>query len=213
LLPRPQISSGYYSPYYETPDDGTAILTALTKCDTYSWCSGLRDDNLTMTRESWHDGTYSHGWGSSAIVGVSWGVMGVHELSPAWATFLVKPKIGSLTNATIRVPTIRGYINATAAPGALDVQVPCNSIATLCTPRSSSDGDTLPSAATHTLFLNGAEQTDAVFTPAGHACVARGLGCGAGSAAWQLRLQPRAAAAAAQAQATMLRGAAATAAA
>jgi hypothetical protein len=93
------------------------------------------------------------------------------------------------------------------------VQVPCNSIGTLCTPRSSSDGDTLPSAATHTLFLNGAEQTDAVFTPAGHACVARGLGCGAGSAAWQLRLQPRAAAAAAQAQATMLRGAAATAAA
>jgi len=41
------ISSGYYSPYYDTPDDGTAIYTALTKCDTYSWCSGLLNDNLS----------------------------------------------------------------------------------------------------------------------------------------------------------------------
>lgn len=48
-----------------------------------------------MTRESWHDGTYSHGWGSSAIVGVSWGLMGVHELTAGWATFLVKPKLGA----------------------------------------------------------------------------------------------------------------------
>jgi hypothetical protein len=44
---------GYYSQQYDTPDDGTAMLTALTKCDRYSWCAGLRDDNLTMTRESW----------------------------------------------------------------------------------------------------------------------------------------------------------------
>ena len=51
------LSSGYYAPYYNTPDDGTAIFTALTKCDRYSWCSGLRDDNLTMTRESWHQGS------------------------------------------------------------------------------------------------------------------------------------------------------------
>jgi hypothetical protein len=47
------IASGYYGGYYDTPDDGTAIYTSLTKCDRYSWCSGLRDDNLTMTRESW----------------------------------------------------------------------------------------------------------------------------------------------------------------
>ena len=53
---------------YETLDDGTAVLTALTKCDRYSWCAGLRDDNLTMTRESWHEGTYSHQWGTSPVV-------------------------------------------------------------------------------------------------------------------------------------------------
>jgi hypothetical protein len=45
--------NGYLSPAYDTLDDGTAMLTALTKCDLDSWCSGIRDDNLTMTRESW----------------------------------------------------------------------------------------------------------------------------------------------------------------
>jgi len=189
------IGAGYYAPYYEGPDDGTAMMTALTKCDEYSWCSGLRDDNLTMTRESWHDGTYSHGWGSSAIVGVSWGIMGVHELSPGWATFLIKPKLGSLTNATIRVPTIRGYITVNAAPSFVSVDVPCNTAATLCTPRSAADGAAAPSAATHTLLVNGVEEPGAVFTRAGHACVPRALGCGAAGRAWELRLQPRAAAA------------------
>jgi hypothetical protein len=26
-----------------------------------------------------HDGTYSHEWGASPIVGVAWGVLGVHH--------------------------------------------------------------------------------------------------------------------------------------
>ena len=58
------LGSSYYAlpSYYDTPDDGSAMLTALTKCDHYSWCSGIQEDNLTMTRESWHDGTYSHEW-------------------------------------------------------------------------------------------------------------------------------------------------------
>lgn len=67
---------GIYSRPTLQPDDGSAIVHALAKCDHYSWCAGLLADNLTMTRESWHDGTYSHGWGSSAVVGVSWGVLG-----------------------------------------------------------------------------------------------------------------------------------------
>jgi hypothetical protein len=55
------LASGYYSGNapYDAPDDGTAILTALTKCDEYSWCSGLLKDNLTMTREAWHAGASS----------------------------------------------------------------------------------------------------------------------------------------------------------
>ena len=29
-----------------------------------------------MTRESWHDGTYSHEWGASPLAGVAWGLLG-----------------------------------------------------------------------------------------------------------------------------------------
>lgn len=61
-----------------------------------------------MTRESWHSGTYSHEWGTSAIVGVVWGIMGVHQTSPAWGSWTMKPKLGGLTTATITVPTITG---------------------------------------------------------------------------------------------------------
>merc|ERR1719272_2107695 len=79
------LGGGYYAAPYETPDDGSAIYHALTKCDEDSWCSGLLEDNLTMTRESWHDGTYSHEWGTSAISGVVWGLMGIHQTAPGFA--------------------------------------------------------------------------------------------------------------------------------
>merc|ERR1712217_187620 len=185
------LASGYYAPFYDTPDDGSAILKALTKCDHDSWCSGLRDDNLTMTRESWHDGTYSHGWGTSPIVGVVWGLMGVHQTAPAFAKFTVKPKIGSLKHASITVPTLRGYINVTAAPGAIEVGVPCNTLATLCIPRSASDANFGLSPATHRLILDD-KDVDAVLSGA-HLCAESTVSCGAGGAPRRLRAERKAA--------------------
>jgi Bacterial alpha-L-rhamnosidase C-terminal domain len=183
------IAGGYYSgtPYY-SPDDGTAIVTALTKCDYYSWCSGLRDDNLTMTRESWHAGTYSHGWGSSAIVGVSWGVLGVHVTEPGWGAFSVTPKLGPLQRVSGVVPTLRGFINVTASPGAADVTVPCGTRATLCTPRSAADTVRLSTAA-WALTLDG-EEVQAE-ERAGHLCTALPVGCGVAGAPRAVRVRAR----------------------
>ena len=65
--------------------------------------------------------------------------MGVHQTAPGFATFIIKPKLGSLTHAAITVPTLRGYINVTATPGNVAVHVPCNSVASLCLPRSAQD--------------------------------------------------------------------------
>ena len=183
------VASSYYGGYYDTPDDGSAMVVALTKCDVYSWCSGLRDDNLTMTRESWHDGTYSHGWGSSAIVGVSWGIAGVHQTAPAFATFLVKPKLGSLTYANLTMPTIRGFITVSATPGAVNVSVPCNSRATLCVPRSAADAG-LFTPRTHALLLDG-DEAPAVASGR-HLCLAAAVGCGAAGAPRALVAVPRA---------------------
>jgi alpha-L-rhamnosidase len=168
-------------------DDGSAIYTALTKCDEDSWCSGLRDDNLTMTRESWHSGTYSHEWGTSAIVGVAWGIMGVHQTSPGWGNFTMKPKLGGLTHATIKVPTLTGYITATATPTTLEVEVPCNSAAQLCLPRSTEDTakrallGALEAPLSMNLQLDGGAV--ASFVEGGHVCTSEPVGCGAGGAA------------------------------
>jgi hypothetical protein len=192
------LAGSYYTgaPPYDTPDDGTAMVTALAKCNQSSWCSGLLEDNLTMTRESWHAGTYSHGWGSSAIVGVSLGVMGVHQTAPGWAAFTVKPKLGPLTHASITVPTLRGYINVTvpaaaaAGAGEVHVQVPCSCRATLCSPRSALDGSSpLRTALTHTLLLDG--QPVPFTAAAGHLCTAEPVGCGAGGAHRIVRAQPK----------------------
>mmetsp|Transcript_3048 Transcript_3048/g.5756 ORF Transcript_3048/g.5756 Transcript_3048/m.5756 type:complete len:208 (+) Transcript_3048:57-680(+) len=163
-------------------DDGTAILTALTKCDRYSWCSGLQQDNLTTTRESWHDGTYSHGWGTSPVVGVSLGVMGVKQTSPGFATFTVMPKLGTLTHAYIKVPTLRGFITVNATPASVLVRVPCNTLATLCLPRSSSSSSPLEYSKDQTsgklvLLLDGVNN-DNWQEVSGHICLSRPVGCG-----------------------------------
>ena len=113
-------------------DDGSAMLEALTKCDAQSWCAEMRDSGATMTRESWAGGTYSHPWGTAALVGVSAGVLGVAQTAPAWRNFTVKPKLGNLTFANGVVPTVAGPVAVNATPAATAVVVPPNSRATVC---------------------------------------------------------------------------------
>ena len=149
-----------------------------------------------MTRESWHDGTYSHEWGTSGIVGVVWGIFGIHQTAPGWANFTMKPKLGGLQHANITVPTLTGYISASATPTRLEVNVPCNSVAKLCLPRSASDtakrianADGLASTeqlqampVQTELWLDGAKVESVV--DGGHLCThdSVAVGCGAGGA-------------------------------
>ena len=105
--------------------------------------------------------------------------MGVHQTAPGWATFTVKPKLGSLQHASITVPTLRGYINVTApAEGGLSVGVPCNSFATLCIPRRA--GEALLTELSHALLLDGSEVQAA--SMGGHLCAADAVSCGANDA-------------------------------
>jgi hypothetical protein len=82
-------------------DDGSAMLTALTKCDTWSWCFEIQTFNASMTRESL-DGlrangqTMSHSWGTGALSGIIHGIVGVQQTAAAWRTFTVKPLLANL---------------------------------------------------------------------------------------------------------------------
>ena len=149
--------------------------------------AGLLDDELTTTRESWHNGTYSHEWGTSPIVGVVWGIMGIRQTAPGFATFTVSPTLGRLQNATIKLPTLRGPIAVTARPGVVEVAVPCNTRATLCVPgpdpangarargrgRGAAEAGGGPG---RSLFLDGAA-VDAAWV-GGRLCTAEAVGCG-----------------------------------
>jgi hypothetical protein len=114
-------------------------------------------------------------------------VLGVHELSPGWASFVVKPKLGPLASADGLVPTIRGFISVNATPGAVDVGVPCNSAALLCLPRAASDGGVLDPA-TYALLLDGKEVLGAELK-GGHLCLPSAVSCGAAGAVRQLRVR------------------------
>ena len=164
-------------------DGGAAMLTALAKCDAESWCAEMRDFNATMTRESWVDptATYSHAWGTSPLVGVSAGIMGVAQTAPAWAAFTVRPRLGGLARASITLPTLRGPISVEANASATALRAPCGSEALLCAP--------LPAGGRAAqALLDGEDVSGRVLVAGGHACVAR-VGCGAAGAARVLALR------------------------
>lgn len=180
------VSGSYYAPLYDLPGDGSEILTALTKCDRYSWCSEFAD-NVTMTRESWHDGTYSHPWGTGAVAGVVWGLLGVHQTSAGFATFTVQPKLGSLGHADLTVPTLRGHIRVKAQPGSIEVEVPCGTRATLCLPLAS--GIDIQAPRTSSVLLDDVEVT--AENRGSHLCASEPVSCGASGAARRLASKPR----------------------
>lgn len=158
-------------------DDGTTMLNALTKCDVQSWCHEIEAFNATMTRESWVAGTYSHPWGTGAITGVSGGLMGIMQTSPTFATFTVKPRLGSMSHAAIKVPTLRGHIEAGVNATHTVVSVPCNTAASLCVRHEVG----VEAAYGLTLLLDGAAVATPTVEPY-HLC-AENVGCGAGGKA------------------------------
>lgn len=167
-------------------DDGANMVDALAKCDVQSWCAEMRSFNATMTRETWASGTYSHPWGTGAITGVAGGILGVQQTAPAFATFTVKPRIGTMSHASGRVPTLKGYIDVNATRAATRVAVPCNTEATLCVLHRAGS-PAAAAAAASTALLDGAAATG-LRVEGPHLCTAVPVGCGAGGSARTLEL-------------------------
>ena len=162
-------------------DDGTALLAALTKCDDFSWCGEMARMGATMTRESWTDptATYSHGWGTGPLLGIAAGLMGLRAVAPAWAAFLVAPRLGGMANASLRIPTLRGPIAVAANGSATVLAAPCGTRALLCLAPAPLPPGGLPALA---LALDGEDVTArALLFPPWHACV-QDVGCGAAGA-------------------------------
>ena len=109
------------------------------------------------------------------------GIMGLTQEAPAYKSFSVKPRLGGVASATVKVPTPHGYIwiNATSAGQSVAVSVPCNTQASLCA--------IVPTGASSLrLALDGEVMLNDDFRMDGqHACVDN-VGCGADGAARSL---------------------------
>ncbi len=169
------------SRYPELGDNGTTIYHALTKCDETSWCAEWQLYNATITMEAFPvdvvgGSSFSHLWGASAIGGIVHGLLGIQQTSPGYQTFEVKPRLGDLSHATVKVPTLYGFINVTASPNRVAVALPCNTIAKACvlSPAASAPAQN----PIHVRLTVDSEEVEPVYEGM-HVC-APSLGCGAG---------------------------------
>lgn len=92
-------------------DYGLALLTSQSD---RSWYNMIRAGS-TITMEAWDNKfkpnqDWNHAWGAVPANIIPRKLMGVEPLVPGWKTFRVRPQIGSLTSASIKVPTIRGDV-------------------------------------------------------------------------------------------------------
>ncbi|VTO24562.1 Bacterial alpha-L-rhamnosidase [Klebsiella variicola] len=100
------------------------------------------------TMEAWNESddftvSHSHAWGTSPAIVIPESLFGIKPLKPAWAEFQVKPVPAGLKYASIRVPTIRGPINASYKVDEnkwqINISVPVNTSAHIYVPAKSID--------------------------------------------------------------------------
>ncbi|HFQ2065621.1 TPA: family 78 glycoside hydrolase catalytic domain [Klebsiella quasipneumoniae] len=100
------------------------------------------------TMEAWNESddftvSHSHAWGTSPAIVIPESLFGIKPLKPAWAEFQVKPVPAGLKYASIRVPTVRGPINASYKVDEnkwqINISVPVNTSAHIYVPAKSID--------------------------------------------------------------------------
>ncbi len=156
-----------------------AALALLTGTGPRSW-QHMLDAGSTLTTEAWDNAfkpnqDWNHAWGAAPANLIARDLMGIRPVEPAYAKFLVEPRLGSLSAASITVPTIRGTILAvvTQQDGAwsLVLRVPANTSAVISVPTGDPDAVTesrRPIIANPLITPSGVDQGRSLFeVPAG----------------------------------------------
>jgi alpha-L-rhamnosidase len=124
-------------------DHGAFALEMMTNCDDNSWCNMIKQ-GATVTMEAWTreekpNLSWSHPWATAPASAIVQGLMGIQATQPAFKHFEVRPQPGSLAQASIKLPTLPGFIEASIQNAESEFQlslvVPGNTQATACLPR------------------------------------------------------------------------------
>lgn len=118
----------------------------------HSFASSLYNGNVTIAPEAWNVGekanmTFSHPWGSAPASMIVRGMFGIRPTRPGFHKFEVRPQIGDLPYASIRVPTVKGAIVVSLGQNReayeAEITVPANTKATVYLPAVAGGTDTL----------------------------------------------------------------------
>ncbi len=134
----------------------TALLADDGKTEgVHSWAASLAAKDITLAPEAWSveeksNMTFSHPWGSAPASLIVRCMFGIRPTAPGFRTFCIRPRIGDLSFASIRVPTVKGTIRVSLGQNSeayeAEVTIPANTTADIYLP-------VLPGG-TQTLFLN-----------------------------------------------------------
>ncbi|MGI6233036.1 MAG: family 78 glycoside hydrolase catalytic domain [Prevotella sp.] len=129
--------------------DGQYALSLLTSTSDRSWYNMLRRGS-TITTEAWDcrykpNQDWNHAWGSAPANVIPRGLFGIEPTEPGFRSFRIKPQPGSLRQASIMVPSVRGtievsFVNEKEQGFNMDVTIPANSTAEVWIPKSTKNG-------------------------------------------------------------------------
>jgi hypothetical protein len=111
-----------------------------------TWAHVLRKLNATISPEAWDPAnkpnmTFSHPWGSAPADAISRGMFGIQPLEPGFETFQIKIQPSGIQSANIKLPTVRGVVEAAYQYGdnglTAQVKIPANTKARVSIPADS----------------------------------------------------------------------------
>lgn len=134
-----------------------AYATALLASDdcspgAHTFAAALINNRATISPEAWcpeekSDMSLSHPCGASPAALIARGMFGVRPTRPGFHKFEIRPQIGDLPYAAIRIPTVKGTIGVSIGQNAeayeAEVIIPPNTKATVYLPVLPGGGNTL----------------------------------------------------------------------
>jgi alpha-L-rhamnosidase len=99
-------------------DEEDYALSLLASTGASSWYNMISNGS-TMTTEAFDPtyGDWSHAWGAAPANLIPRCLMGIEPIEAGFSKIQIKPQIGTLSNASVTMPTIRGPISVSATKG------------------------------------------------------------------------------------------------
>ena len=138
-------------------------LELLTSRSERSWYNMIRSGS-TISLEAWDDRfkpnqDWNHAWGAVPANIIVRKLMGVEPAEPGFARIRIRPQPGTLKEAYLKLPTIRGDVEMSFINSpdvfSMDICIPANTLADIYLPWKDEDGR-------FTLTVDGERQDNAV---------------------------------------------------